>query len=91
METQQFETGSEGGSAEAFFSRVEENLKLEEQKLAQMDRSETVPKAEYKEIQKQAKLVAFLRAMRDSAELYDEAVKDDNISNQAVMKKYLNV
>jgi hypothetical protein len=91
METQQIEIGEEKQSSEAFFSRVLEELNLEGKKLVEMDGDKNVPKEEYKKIQEQAKVVAFLASMKEPANLYAEAVENDNAELQTIMKKYLNI
>jgi hypothetical protein len=91
METQQIENKEEEKTAEAFFVRIEEYMKSEEEKLKQMDGDKNVSKEEYRTIQEQAKLVAFLKAMREPAKLYLEAVEKENIPLTAEMKKYLNI
>jgi len=91
METPQIEVGTQGNSAEAFFLSIEQDLASEEAKLAQMDGDKTVSKEEYKQIQKQAKLVSFLKAMKESATLYGEAVSNNDVPLESVMKKYLNI
>ncbi|MCX6736343.1 MAG: hypothetical protein NTZ13_04635 [Candidatus Parcubacteria bacterium] len=91
METPVFEKGAEGNSAEAFFARVLQELDKEEEKLEQMDGDKEVSKEEYEKIKAQAKLVAFLREVKDAAVLCAEAEENDNAELFDVMKKYLKV
>ena len=91
METPQFETEEEGNSAEAFFARVSEESKIEAEKLAEMDGNKEVPKSEYKKIERQAKRTAFLKAMKEPATMYAEAVENGDTESAELMKKYLNL
>lgn len=90
METQKIETGEEKQSVEAFFAQLKESLEAEEEKLKRMDVG-IVSKEEHKKIQKQAKLVEFLHEIKKPVTLYAEAVENDDVENQAIMKKYVNV
>lgn len=91
METPKFETGEERDAAEAFFSHVFEESKIEEEKLSEMDGNKEVSKNEYKEIERQAKRAAFLKAMKEPATMYAEAVENDDVELSELMKKYLNI
>ncbi|MCX6738730.1 MAG: hypothetical protein NT098_01600 [Candidatus Parcubacteria bacterium] len=91
METLVFEKGPEGNSSEAFFARTSQELNKEEEKLKQMDGDKEVSKEEYKKIKAQAKLVAFLREVKDAAVLCAEAEENGDAELFDVMKKYLKV
>jgi len=77
--------------AEAFFLRVSEEVKTETEKLKEMDSDKEVSKTEYKNIQEQAKRVAFLEEMKKVATFYIEAFENNNTELLGIMKRYLNI
>ena len=91
METTPFEQKAAEGAGEAFFARAENELRGEKEKLIQMDGDKEVSRENYKSIERQAKLVAFLSAIKESANLYAEAEANNDAENLEVMKRYLNI
>ncbi len=89
METQHQEMKET--SAEAFLFHLSEEIMNEKEKLAYIDGNKEVSKTEYKKIQEQAKLVAFLSEMEKAAMFYSEASENKNIELLAVIKRYLNI
>lgn len=82
---------TEKNIAEAFFLRVSEEVKNETGKLKEMDSDKEVSKTEYKNIQQQAKRVAFLEEMKKAATFYAEASENNDAELLGVMKRYLNI
>ena len=82
---------TEKNIAEAFFLRVSEEVKNETGKLKEMDNDKEVSKTEYKNIQQQAKRVAFLEEVKKAATFYAEASENNDAELLGVMKRYLNI